>query len=101
MDGCLFIPFDFTEHTCLPGGQLDHAAKNLLLKEKLSLVECFSLLGELDLLLGMKLPALMMASVMRTPVWVLPLIIKYQILEMTGQTSAGTWMTAGWRTPQD
>ncbi len=88
----LFIPFDFAAdiHVCQEVSWIMQQ-KNLLLKEKLSLVECFSLLGELDLLLGMKLPALMMASVMRTPCVGVALDNKIsRFLEMTGQTSAGT-----------
>ena len=88
----LFIPCDFAAdiHVCQEVSWIMQQ-KNLLLKEKLSLVECFSLLGELDLLLGLKLPALMMASVMRTPCVGVALDNKIsRFLEMTGQTSAGT-----------
>jgi len=88
----LFIPFDFAAdiQVCQEVSWIMQQ-KNLLLKEKLSLVECFSLLGELDLLLGMKLPALKMASVMRTPCVGVVLDNKIsRFLEMTGQTSAGT-----------
>lgn len=88
----LFIPFDFAAdiHVCQEVSWIMQQ-RNLLLKEKLSLVECFSLLGELDLLLGMKLPALKMASVMRTPCVGVALDNKIsRFLEMTGQASAGT-----------
>ncbi|MGB4028314.1 MAG: polysaccharide pyruvyl transferase family protein, partial [Acetomicrobium sp.] len=88
----LFIPFDFAAdiHVCQEVSWIMQQ-KNLLLKEKLSLLECFSLLGELDLLLGMKLSALKMASVMRTPCVGVALDNKIsRFLEMTGQTSAGT-----------
>lgn len=64
--------------------------KCILIEEKLSLEEIFSLLGQLDLLLGMRLPALAMASVMRTPSVGVSLdhrIAKF--LEMTEQPSAG------------
>ena len=64
--------------------------KCILIEEKLSLEEVFSLLGQLDLLLGMRLPALAMASVMRTPSVGVSLdhrIAKF--LEMTEQPSAG------------
>jgi len=88
----LFIPFDFAAdiNVCQEVSWIMQQ-KNLLLKERLSLMECFSLLGALDLLLGMKLPALKMASVMRTPCVGVALDNKIsRFLEMTGQTSAGT-----------
>jgi len=87
----LFIPFDFAAdiQVCQEVSWIMQQ-KSLLLKEKLSLVECFSLLGELDLLLGMKLPALKMASMMRTPCVGVALDNKIsKFLEMTGQASAG------------
>lgn len=88
----LFIPFDFSAdmQVCQEVSWIMQQ-KSLILRDKLSLVECFSLLGEIGLLLGMKLPSLVMASVMRTPCVGIALDNKTaKFLEMTGQTSAGT-----------
>lgn len=63
----------------------------LLVREKLSVDTLFSLLGQMDLVLGMRLHALVMASVMRTPsvgITYDPKVARF--LEMTGLPVAGT-----------
>ncbi|MDH7577566.1 MAG: polysaccharide pyruvyl transferase CsaB [Bacillota bacterium] len=63
----------------------------LLVRSKLSVDTLFSLLGRLDLVLSMRLHALIMASVMRTPCVGISYDPKVErFLELTGQPVAGT-----------
>lgn len=88
----VFIPFHFPRdlQSCQEASWLMQEP-NLLVRFKLSVEELFSLLGQLDLVLGMRLHALVMASVMRTPcvgITYDPKVASF--LEMTGQPVAGT-----------
>lgn len=88
----VFIPFHFPRdlQSCRETSWLMQEP-NLLIRFKLSVEELFSLLGQLDLVLGMRLHALVMASVMRTPcvgITYDPKVARF--LEMTGQPVAGT-----------
>lgn len=88
----VFIPFHFPRdlQSCQETSWLMQEP-NLLIRFKLSVEELFSLLGQLDLVLGMRLHALIMASVMRTPcvgITYDPKVARF--LEMTGQPVAGT-----------
>jgi polysaccharide pyruvyl transferase CsaB len=64
----LLIPFQYPAdlQVCQEVGRLMQEP-SLQYREKLSLEQLFGLFGEVDLLLGMRLPALIMASVMRKP----------------------------------
>lgn len=62
-----------------------------LVQQKLSVEALFSLLGKLDLVLGMRLHSLIMASIMRTPCVGISYDPKVdRFLEITGQPVAGT-----------
>jgi polysaccharide pyruvyl transferase CsaB len=64
---------------------------NILVSERIPLETMFSLLGNLDLVLGMSLHALIMASVMRTPCVGLPYDKNVQrFLELTNQPAGGS-----------
>jgi len=63
----------------------------LLVRSRLSVKELFSLLGKLDLVVGMRLHSLVIASVMRTPCVGISYDPKVEsFLELTGQPVAGT-----------
>lgn len=88
----IFVPFHFPRdlQSCQETSWLMQEP-SLLVDFKLSVEELFSLLGQLDLVLGMRLHALVMASVMQTPcvgITYDPKVARF--LEMTGQPVAGT-----------
>lgn len=88
----IFIPFHFPRdlHSCQETSWLMQEP-SLLVDFKLSVEELFSLLGQVDLVLGMRLHALVMASVMKTPCVGITYDPKVErFLEITGQSVAGT-----------